>query len=125
MENLKKQLSSKIAIPILNGFEILNVYDIVRCEANRNYCKIFFLNPNDRLNPSELLVSRILKEISEILEVNGFLRIHHSHLINPNFIKKLLKSEGGMVEMMDGTKIKITHKKEEVINEIFNSIRKI
>lgn len=125
MENLKKQLSSKIAIPILHGFEFLNVYDIVRCEAERNYCKIYFLNGTDRLNPSEILVSRILKEISEILESNGFLRIHHSHLINPNFIKKLLKSEGGMVEMMDGAKIRITQNKEEIIKEIFNSIRKI
>jgi two-component system, LytTR family, response regulator len=125
MENFYIPLNTKIAVPILNGFEIINIDDIVRCEADRNYSKVFCMNSSDKMKMTELIVSRILKDMCEILVDQGFLRIHHSHLINPIYIKKVLKSEGGMVEMVDGTKIKITQNKEVILHKIFKQIRKV
>ena len=69
--------------------------------------------------------TRNLKKICYNLSKKGFLRIHHSHLINPAYIKKVLKSEGGMIEMIDGIKIRITQNKESVLNEIFEYVPKI
>jgi len=125
MDAIKIKLASKIAIPILNGFEILNIHEIIRCEASGNYCKIICPDSTDSKQTETHLVSRNLKEIGNNLSKKGFLRIHHSHLINPAYIKKVLKSEGGMIEMTDGIKIRITQNKESVLNEIFEYVPKI
>lgn len=125
MEAIKTKMTSKIAIPILNGFEILNIQEIIRCEADGNYCKIISPNGNDIRQPEIRVVSRNLKEICDNLSKKGFIRIHHSHLINPLYIKKVLKSEGGMIEMVDGMKIRITQNKETVLHEIFDYVPKI
>jgi two-component system LytT family response regulator len=109
-----------MAIPTFEGYEIIEIDQIIRCEAERNYCKIYYKD-----KPDAYLVSRNLKELSTILEQKGFLRIHHSHLINPMSIRRILKSEGGTIEMVDGTKIRITRNKEIVLESLFNKIPKI
>lgn len=125
MDAFKTKMTSKIAIPILNGFEILNIHEIIRCEAAGNYCKIISPNGNNIQSPEIRIVSRNLKEICDYLSKKGFIRIHHSHLINPLYIKKVLKSDGGMIEMVDGIKIRITQNKETVLHEIFDYVPKI
>jgi two-component system LytT family response regulator len=112
--------SDRIAIPTMEGYEIFFVSKIIRCEANGNYTKIIYAE-----NEFPIIVSRQLKNMENILHKNGFLRIHHSHLINPFFIKKILKSEGGQVEMECGTKIRISKNKEEMLEILFDSIEKI
>lgn len=111
---------NRIAIPTMEGHEIFFVSKIIRCEANGNYTKITYTE-----NESPTVVSRQLKCVENTLQKSGFIRIHHSHLINPFFIKKILKSEGGQVEMVDGTKIRISRNKEEMMELLFGSIEKI
>lgn len=110
----------RIAIPTLEGYEILLVAKILRCEANGNYTKIIYDG-----NTFPIMVSRQLKCLENALLKSGFLRIHHSHLINPLHIKKILKSEGGQVVMEDGTKIRISKNRDEMIEILFNSFEKI
>jgi two-component system LytT family response regulator len=110
----------RIAIPTVEGHEIFFVSKIIRCEADGNYSKIIYAE-----NDFPIIVSRQLKYLESVLIKNGFLRIHHSHLINPFFIKKILKSEGGQVEMEGGTKIRISKNKEEMMKTLFISIDKI
>jgi two-component system LytT family response regulator len=110
----------RIAIPTMEGHEIFFVSKIIRCEADGNYSKIIYAE-----NDFPIIVSRQLKCLETVLFKNGFLRIHHSHLINPFYIKKILKSDGGQIEMEGGTKIRISRNKEELMEILFNSIEKI
>jgi len=127
-EQIKKDTISKagdyyqdrIAIPTVEGHEIFFVSKIIRCEADGNYTKIIYAE-----NDFPIIVSRQLKCLETVLFKNGFLRIHHSHLINPFFIKKILKSDGGQVEMEGGTKIRISKNKQEMMDILFDSIEKI
>ncbi|MBD8488853.1 response regulator transcription factor [Echinicola sp. CAU 1574] len=118
--DLRKHHPSKIAIPCLKGYEIVNVDEIVRCEADGNYSKISVLNHQNKLNV--MLVSRKLKDLGHILEEEGFLRVHNSHLINPDHVVRILKEHGGILEMIDGTKVRITKNKNDVFNTIFQKI---
>ncbi len=43
----------------------------------------------------------------------NFLRIHNSHLINLNYIKKYMRKNGGQVMLQDGTIIEISRRKKE------------
>lgn len=103
----------RIALPTLEGFEFIEVEKIIRCESDSNYTKIFLQNL------PMMLVSRTLKEIEEILSDLPFIRVHNSHIIAKNHVKKYVKADGGYILMIDNSEIPISRaRKEEVINEL-------
>ncbi|GAB3044835.1 LytR/AlgR family response regulator transcription factor [Spirosoma pulveris] len=79
----------KIALPSLEGFKMVPLEAILRCESTSNYTYIFLKNNR------KLLVSRTLKEIEELLDGHSFLRVHHSHVVNLNEIECYVRGEGG------------------------------
>jgi len=54
------------------------------------------------------VTSKTLKEYEMALGDNHFFRVHNSHLINLSEVKKYLKSDGGFVEMKDGSEIPVS-----------------
>ena len=102
-----------IAFHTAEKIKIARLDDILRMEASGNYTQVFFKN-NERL-----LLTKTLKEFSQILEPAGFLRAHQSHLINMFFIKEFVKIDGGYIVMTDGAKIPVSvRKRAEVIARI-------
>lgn len=102
-----------IALPEMNGFTIVRVRDIVRCEGERNYSRIFFSNG------TSVLVSRTLLDFDNLLVAHGFFRIHRSHLINLKNVNRYLKCDGGIIEMNDKTQLPVSPKfKEELLNRL-------
>jgi two-component system LytT family response regulator len=67
-------------------------------------------------------VSKTLKDAEDILCDFGFIRIHHSHLINPNHIDKYVKGDGGYLQMKDGSQLTISRPNKEKFNELFSKI---
>jgi len=105
--------SRTVALPEINGFAIINVEDIVRCEGKRNYTRIIFKDT------SEKVVSRTLLEFEHLLSPLGFVRIHRSHLVNFQNVVRYIKSEGGMVELKTGELLKVSPKhKESLLNKL-------
>src|SRR5688500_17263056 len=58
----KQDVMQKIALPTLEGFELVPLETIIKCEADSNYT-YFYLK-----NGRKIIVSRTLKEIEELLE---------------------------------------------------------
>jgi two-component system LytT family response regulator len=81
MDYLKSgpKASPKIALPTLKEIQFVPVHEIVRCEASDNYTT-FYLQ-----NRESILVCKTLKEFAELLTPHGFIRTHHSHLVNGQF----------------------------------------
>ncbi len=110
---LKKSLSDnrsqedKIAISTSEGIEFIPIKNILHIESKSNYSKIFL--PENK----SIMVTKILKDFEEMLLPYNFYRIHNSHLINLNYIKKYVRSEGGQVMLQDGTLIDISRRKKE------------
>jgi two-component system LytT family response regulator len=102
-----------IALPEINGFTIVKVKDIIRCEGERNYSRIFFFNG------TSVLVSRTLLDFDNLLVAHGFFRIHRSHLINLKNVNRYLKTDGGLVEMLDKTQLPVSPKfKDELLTRL-------
>lgn len=102
-----------IALPEINGFTIVKVKDIIRCEGERNYSRVFFKNG------TSVLVSRTLLDFDNLLVSHGFFRIHRSHLISLKNVNRYLKTDGGMVEMADKTQLPVSPKfKDELLNRL-------
>ncbi len=105
-----------IALPEINGFAIIKVKNILRCEGERNYTKVFYKDGKS------VLVSRTLLEFDQLLVPHGFFRIHRSHLINLDCVSRYLKTEGGMVEMIDKSKLKISPRyKDEFLERLLHN----
>jgi two-component system LytT family response regulator len=105
-----------LSVPSSEGFQMLKTDDIVWCEAVNYYC-IFHL-----LNKSEVVATRTLKEFEELLNDSGFIRIHHSHMINISHLKRYIKGTGGQVEMSDGKILDVSRrKKDDLLTRLQNS----
>lgn len=114
MENMKEgSRLENLSIPTSNGLVFVKVNDIIRCESSSNYT-VFFLTSKD-----QVVATKTLKEFEELLEDSGFIRIHHSHLINKLHLKQYIKGAGGQVIMSDGITLDVSRrKKDEVIEKL-------
>lgn len=112
-----KSLQDKIAIPVSDGIEFIDVADIVYCQSHSNYTSIHLANNKT------LMFSRTLKDTEDILNKYGYLRIHQSYLINPGHLKKYVRHDGGSVIMSDDTKIPISASKRNNIMSYLESLR--
>lgn len=103
---------NKIALPQQNETRYVTPEEILRCEADNNYTNFFFANGE------KLLISKSLKEYSDLLKPQGFLRVHQSHLVNPKFVKSWLKEDGGTLLMDNGDKIPVSKPNRELVKEV-------
>ena len=104
--------SGKITIPQQDGFEVLDVNDIVFCKADDNYTEIHLEN-------SKKLVSKTLKYFELALENYAFARIHKSYLVNINAIVKYKKGKGGSVIVSNGKEILVSSSKKGTLLSYF------
>ncbi|GAA4804925.1 LytTR family DNA-binding domain-containing protein [Litoribaculum gwangyangense] len=107
---------SKIALPTGVGYHIVEIATIIRCQSDNNYTYFFFKDEN------KMLISRTLKEIDDMLTEHGFLRVHQSHLINPKYVKGILRQDGGCLIMHDNVEIPVSRQKRTQINDILESM---
>jgi two-component system LytT family response regulator len=118
LQNFRKPSEhySKITLPTGNAYEIVNVKDIIRCEADGSYTT-FFLE-----NKKKLLVSASLKHYEDLLPEEDFIRVHHAHLVNMNHVVRYLKTDGGYAVMSDGTQIEISRRKKDAFLQRLNKV---
>ncbi|OJV15240.1 MAG: DNA-binding response regulator [Dyadobacter sp. 50-39] len=109
----------RVAVPTSDGLEFLEIDRIIRCESESNYT---WLHSVDN---QKLLVCRTLKEVESILSESGFLRIHHSHLINPSFVRKFIRHDGGSIIMDDGMQLSVSRTRKERLFELFDNVKRL
>jgi two-component system LytT family response regulator len=107
MANPKSQ-EDHIAVPTNDGLEFIQIKQILRIESSSNYSKIILQSNH------QMLVTRQLKDFEELLQDYRFYRVHHSHLINLNFITKYVRGDGGQITMRNGDVIDVSRRKKDV-----------
>ncbi|MFT7157801.1 MAG: two-component system LytT family response regulator [Parvicella sp.] len=110
----KESQNKKIVLPLIDGFDVVDVDEIVRCEANDNFTNVILKDG------SKKMICRTLKFYDEILSEIGFMRVHRSHLINLNYIKSYKKGKGGQVVMIDGSYVDVAPSKKAELIAFFN-----
>ena len=106
-------VSGKITIPQLNGFEVINISDILYCKADDNYTEIH-LNTNKKK-----IVSKTLKYFEDILIDGSFARVHKSYLVNVNEVVKYVKGKGGSVVLSNGKEIMVSGSRKSALLSYF------
>lgn len=106
LDNIRMPVHQKIMLPTMEGFEIVTINTILYCEAADNFTRFYL----DRVaNP--LLICKTLKYFEEILKEHRFLRIHRSHLINPDYVIRYTKGKGGSVTMTNNKELEMSAEK--------------
>jgi two-component system LytT family response regulator len=124
--NMKlKILLNNIAEPIKNKKKIVlktmeRIYsvdldDIIRFESDGGYTKVYLTDGK------RIMVSKTMKEFDDILLDAGFLRVHHSHLINMNHLFCFEKTEGHVV-MKDDSIVPVSNRKKDQLLELLNML---
>jgi two-component system LytT family response regulator len=94
--------NKKIALLVGNNKTIfVEAANIVRCEASGNYTEVWFTNGKMEL------ITRLIKDVEELLSGFDFFRVHKSHLINIEHVKAHLKSEDN-ITMADDSVIPLS-----------------
>jgi len=100
---------TKIIVPISNGIQVIPVNDILYCEADNTYTKIFREQAKNR----KMLVTRPLADIERKLPANQFARIHRKYLVNLAFVESFKRDDGGIVVLQDGTELLVSKAKRD------------
>ncbi|HUS03829.1 MAG TPA: LytTR family DNA-binding domain-containing protein [Chitinophagaceae bacterium] len=100
---------SKLAMPTMEGLQMIEVNHIISCEADSNYS---ILHLKDK---KKKLVSSTLKEVEELLEYHSFCRVHRCYLVNLNEVEKYIKGEGGYLVMTDGSSVDVSRSRKEAL----------
>lgn len=106
---------NKLAVPTLEGFELIPADQLMRCNANDNYTCFYMKDKN------KIIACRTLKEIEEQLkDFKFFIRVHHSHIVNLNEVVKYIRGEGGHLILSDGTSINVSKsRKDKLLNTLY------
>lgn len=108
-------LAEKVPFATQDGIFFIRPQDIVRCESSSNYTTLHFCDKN------KLVISKTLKEVEEVLAPYGFYRVHHSHLINRHLLQRYIKTEGGCIELTDGSQVPVSRqRKDDILKLLLN-----
>jgi len=108
-----KGVEGKLTLPQQDGFQILNVSEILYCKADDNYTEIYLLN-------KKILVSKTLKYFEDALAEFPFARVHKSFLVNVNEVVKYRRGKGGSVVMSNGKEVMVSASKKKDFLSYFN-----
>jgi len=114
--NLQSPKNKTIVLRSSDKIYLLDVNNIIRCEADRCYTS-FFVNEQKKH-----VVSQPMKEYEDILSEYGFVRIHKSHLINMAYIESFDKADGGYIILKDKTEIPVSRRKKNELLELFSKL---
>lgn len=102
----------KITVPSLQGYEFIDPEEVMWINASESY-SVFHM-----VGGGQLTASFHLKRFEDILDSGVFLRIHHSHIVNINHVKRYVRARNAYVIMNDGTELEVSQRKRDVIQAL-------
>ena len=99
--------SEIVSFPTSDGYLFLPKKEIIFCESDSNYTRIYMVDEKP------ILISRTLKNVENMLGGKPFYRVHHSFLINILHVKKYVRSAGGYLVMSNGKTVNVSRSKKD------------
>ncbi|MEL7064265.1 MAG: LytTR family DNA-binding domain-containing protein, partial [Bacteroidota bacterium] len=93
--------SHRIAISSLEDWVFIDKSEIIYLKAARRYTLVMTQN-------GEQVVSKPLSYFESLLTEPHFFRSHRSYMVNLKYVKRLVKREGGYIEMYNGEQVKLS-----------------
>jgi two-component system, LytTR family, response regulator len=108
--NNRPTADKQIVLKDLDATYFVKVNDILYCMAEGAYTQVFIQNSDP------ILVSRNLHAHEELLSPSGFIRTHHSCLVNPSHIKLYDRKTESLV-LTSGHTVPVSQRKRDAVIE--------
>lgn len=106
-------MDKQIVLKDIDKTYFVNMKDILYCEAEGSYTKFYIANSDP------IFVSRNLRSYEELLAPAGFIRTHHSCLVNPTKIKIYdRKTDFGILVLEGGQTVPVSQRKKEFVLQL-------
>lgn len=102
----------KIALPVNDGYNLIDPSHIIYCKAAGAYTEIVM--DNDK----SLLISKTLGRTQELMPADYFERVHQSFLINLNHVKKFRKGETPSAIMVNNDVVKVSRQNKDRLAQL-------
>jgi two-component system, LytTR family, response regulator len=103
----------RIALPVEQELIFVEVKDIIYATADGAYV---FIHVSNLAKP--IIITKSLGALEDLMNNPNFFRVHKSFLINLKHIKKIVKTDGGYVEMSNGKQIDVARRKKDEFMEL-------
>lgn len=114
--NIQPNQKRKLVLKTQESVHIVELDNIIRCEADRNYTSFYLAEGK------KILVSKTLKDYETLLSSHNFLRVQQSHLINLDYVDRYDKGNGGSVVMKDGSEVPLSPAKRDIFFKILENL---
>lgn len=109
-------VQGRVALPNPTGLRFVPTEHVLYCEASGNYSIFYFTDKTHEV------VSKTLGLFEADLASQGFLRVHHRHLVNLLHVSAYHKGKaGGHLIMQDGTEIEVSTRRKHQVVHMFSS----
>lgn len=102
LKQLLNQQIKKIALPNKDGYTLVQLEEIIYCEAQSNYTLVYLKDG------SKMMVTKSLKYYDELLSDSNFYRVHKSYLVNVNYVKEV--KQEGTLKLENGSSLPISQR---------------
>jgi two-component system LytT family response regulator len=113
IKDLENDEVRKIALPTFDGLEFINLDDILYCQSDGAYSYVFFTDD------TKLYISKTLRYLEDALCDFHFFRVHNSYIVNLKYVKKYAKTDGGLLILSNGEKVKVSRSRKEQLLNLF------
>ncbi|GGE34524.1 LytR/AlgR family response regulator transcription factor [Psychroflexus planctonicus] len=104
-ESLLANNEQRIKISVDGKLLFLEAAEIIYCESDGNYTRIYLENNQ------KLFVTKKLKEVQELLPTSCFFRVHNSYIVNLKKVKAYYKTDA-YVELSNKKQIPVSRNKK-------------
>jgi two-component system LytT family response regulator len=104
--------AAKIALPVNDGYHLIDPAHIIYCKAAGAYTEIVLDNEKS------FLISKNLGRTQELMPADHFERVHQSYLVNVHHIKKFRKGESPVAVMANDDIIKVSRMNKDRLAQL-------
>ncbi len=105
------QSQLKLNIRTNDGTHYLFIKNLIRCEADGNYTTFFMTDQKS------VIASHSLSTYAELLEDNGFVRCHKSHLVNMLYITGLSDMQ---LRLKNNEQVDVSRRRKKYVQQLLN-----
>lgn len=116
-ENIENESPKKLVLQTGEGLIFLKFEDIIYLKADGSYTHFIIENL------AKITVAKKIADFERLESIGNFMRIHRSHIINLDRIKKILKNEGGSVVMDNNDELSLSSIKKIDLLQKFNNLK--
>ncbi|GAB5554399.1 MAG: LytTR family DNA-binding domain-containing protein [Saprospiraceae bacterium] len=118
LENMQIQTKQdrKVVLKDADSLYVIQIKDILHCQADGGYTHFIIQGQKT------ITTSINLKEYEKLFGDFGFIRCHHSHLVNLQHIIRFDKADGGQLVLSDHSKVPVSFRKKEKLLKSLQAI---